>query len=130
MPATTFSTKVREHRKEIGFVLLLLLLSSALAIAFAFWPRSLAGVVSVSLHGQEVAAFRLDEDRTYELPTKDGIVVIAIKDGKAGIVSSPCPNQHCMKEGFKNEEGSSIVCVPEEVALYFLTDKEIAEVTL
>lgn len=130
MKAKGFWPSVTAHIKEIVFVGALLLVVSAIALASTFWPRSLAGLVSVRLHGNEVALLRLDSPRTYELQTAHGVMVIEIKDGKAGILSSPCPNQLCVKEGYKDQEGSSIVCVPEEVSLYFLGSGEVSEVSL
>ena len=130
MKAKGFWTRVKSHIKEIVFVGALLLTVSAVAIASTFWPRSLAGLVSVRLGGNEVVLLRLDNPRTYELQTAHGVMVIEVKDGKAGILSSPCPNQLCVKEGYKDQEGASIVCVPEEVSLYFLGSGEVSEVSL
>ena len=118
------------HWKEIAFVAVLFIAVSVIAIATTFYPRALAGAVKVSHHGQEVTVLRLDTPTTYELFASHGIVKIEVKDHKAAIVSSPCANKLCVKEGFKGEEGSSIVCVPEEVTLSFLGQGEVSEISL
>ncbi len=122
------SPKILSHIKEIIFVGVLILAVSATAIAATFWPRELAGTVRVSLHGEEVTVLKLNVDQKYNLNTEHGTLVVEVKDRKAAIISSPCPNQLCVKEGFKGDAGQSIVCVPEEVSLTFLGAKEISEV--
>ena len=124
------STSIKAHLKEIFFVGFLVIAISALAIAATFWPRQLAGAVRVSLHGNEVTVLRLDVPTRYELYTNHGVVEIEVKDNKAAIVSSPCANQLCVKEGFKSAAGEAIVCAPEEVVLTFLGEGEISEVIL
>lgn len=130
MEAKGFWHRLASHWKEIAFVASILVAVASIAIASSFWPKAMAGAVRISHHGQEVTTLRLDVATTYELLTEHGTVRIEVKDHKAAIVSSPCPNQHCVKEGFKGGEGSSIVCVPEEVALLFLGEGEISELSL
>ncbi len=130
MQPTGSSPRILSHIKEIVFVTVLVLAVSAIALVTTFWPKAVAGSVRVSLHGQEVTVLRLDVPTTYELYSAHGIVKIEVKDHKAAIVSSPCPNQHCVHEGFKGEEGSSIVCVPEEVCLTFLGNGEVSEIVV
>ena len=130
MQAKASSTKKRNPLGEALFVGTLFLLIASIAIAATFWPKSLAGVVQVRVCGQQVASLRLDQNKRYEYLTKHGAVTIEVKDGKAGVLSSPCPDQLCVKEGYKDKEGDVIACVPEEVVLSFLCDKAIEEIVV
>ena len=124
------STKKRFPLGEVLFVGTLFLVVASIAIAATFWPKSLAGVVQVNISGQQVATLRLDQNKRYEYLTKHGAMTIEVKDGKAGVVSSPCPDQLCVKEGYKDKEGEVIACVPEEVVLSFLSNKAIEEIVV
>ncbi|GAB6118775.1 MAG: Uncharacterized protein XD65_0961 [Caldanaerobacter subterraneus] len=56
------------------------------------------------------------EDVNYreEIPivTKYGTNVLLVKDGRVQVIDAECPDKICMKEGFIDKPGQSIVCLP------------------
>ena len=130
MQQAASSTKKRFPLGEVLFAGTLFLLVGAIAIVTAFWPKNIAGLVRVDVSGVEVATLRLDASGRYEYLTKHGVVVVEIQEGKAGVLSSPCPDQLCVKEGYKEKEGEVIACVPEEVVLSFLSSSPVEELSL
>ena len=64
-----------------------------------------------------VYRFSLTMPRDVTVQGKLGAVVIRITNGRAGIITSPCPNQICVHRGFIGLEGESSLCVPGSVIL-------------
>ena len=61
--------------------------------------------------------FDLGEDRTVEVPGPLGTTVVAVRDGAARVISSPCPQQICVRMGPARRAGEVIVCVPNGVVV-------------
>ena len=67
-------------------------------------------MLEVDADGREYA-YSLSENGLYDFEGPLGTTVIEIKDGKARIVSSPCPNGTCMKAGWS----STLCCLPNKI---------------
>lgn len=61
--------------------------------------------------GDALYSFPLDKDAIYSVEGEIGKTEIEIKDGRARIISSPCPNKTCISSGFQN----TLVCLPNKV---------------
>lgn len=55
--------------------------------------------------------FSLSKDGNYNVEGILGETVIEVKDGKARIISSPCPNKTCISSGYQ----STLICLPNKV---------------
>lgn len=55
--------------------------------------------------------FPLSKDGKYSVKGILGVTVIEVKDGKARIISSPCPNKTCISSGYQ----STLICLPNKV---------------
>lgn len=64
---------------------------------------------------KEIALKNLTKEETIFLSVHDGQMQIKITKDSAQIISSPCPNKQCVRQGAIFKEGESIVCVPEKV---------------
>ncbi len=75
-------------------------------------------VVVVSVDSVEVASFSLSEDITYEIEGYDGgHNTLVIKDGKAHLEDSSCPDHLCEHMGEIYKVGQSIICLPNRVVV-------------
>ena len=61
--------------------------------------------------GDRIYSFPLDKDGVFSVEGDLGPTEIEIKDGRARIISSPCPNKTCISSGFQ----STLVCLPNRV---------------
>ena len=59
-------------------------------------------------------SYDLFENRIIEIDEHN---TIEIKDSKAGIVFSDCPDKRCVKQGFSNT--MPIICMPNKLVLRF-----------
>lgn len=108
---------LRKYKKEIIFIAALVVSGVALLIGVLLFSKE-GGQVVVTVSGNEVASFSLDENRTYLIEGKDGGTnLLIIQDGKAHMESASCPDGLCINMGRIHAAGQSIICLPNEVVV-------------
>ena len=78
-------------------------------LSFALLPEG-GSTLFVEADGRDYA-FSLSEDGLHEVEGAIGTTVIEISDGRARILSSPCPNQTCVQTGWSD----TLCCLPNKV---------------
>ena len=69
----------------------------------------------ITVHAEDnVYEFSLREDGIQRVKGHFGETVIEIKGGRAHIISSPCKNKTCIRQGF----GKTLVCLPNKVMVH------------
>jgi hypothetical protein len=68
----------------------------------------------VTLDGKVIATLPLDRDADFTVQG-EYTNVIRIKDGKAFMLDTDCPNKICQKEGSIEKTGQSIICAPNKM---------------
>jgi hypothetical protein len=93
-----------------GIVLTLLL--GAAASFFWLGAGARGERVVVERDGRIIFTAPLSGDRTVSLPGPLGETVLSVHDGRACIVSSPCPLKVCLGMGEVSRAGEMLACVP------------------
>lgn len=114
---------------------LLVLLIVLLAAGLHFFLKSTAAdekLVFEIRHGDEiiqtVKRSALAATGEFAVNTADGTIHIEIDSGKgARITSSPCPDKLCIRQGYINKNGQTILCLPEKVMVTAIADKKDGE---
>jgi len=73
------------------------------------------GTATVHLPGGGSIALELSVDTTVTVQGHLGGVEVTVEAGKAGITSSPCPGQDCVRSGGIGSPGEVVVCIPSAV---------------
>ncbi|MEJ2200822.1 MAG: NusG domain II-containing protein [Desulfuromonadaceae bacterium] len=95
-------------------IVLVLLLASAAAFALiGHGPRGTR--VVVERQGQVIFSAPLGVDRTVTLNGPLGETQLRIRDGHAGIISSPCAHKVCIGMGQIAQQGELLACVPNDL---------------
>jgi len=95
----------------------LALFGAAAATFFLLGQRARGERVVVEQGGRVVFTAPLREDRTVVIPGPLGETVVAIRGGRACVVSASCPNKVCMGMGAAARQGELIACVPNALLL-------------
>lgn len=103
-----------------------LVVLTALALLLVLPGRVLSNgnVVEIRAADRLVGRYALDRDRTVEVQGPLGTTVVKIEQGRARIVSSPCPKGICTHMTDIGQEGGMIACVPNEIVVQVSGDRE------
>lgn len=102
--------KKREFLITVCIVLAAVLLWFVIRLAS---PHSAASI-RITVDGNEFGVFSLAKDRTIPIGDTN---VCEIRDGKAHMVSASCPDQICIHQGYIDENGGVITCLPNRVVI-------------
>lgn len=102
------------------FILNLIIIVVCIAVPIA---------ISVSSHNEEkTAVLSFDGNAEKEMSlSQNGVfythgVEVTVKDGKASVTDSDCPDGLCMKMKDAKNVGDSIICVPNKVSVRIIGD--------
>ena len=77
-------------------------------------PAALARIrVGDRLYGE----YPLARDRVVNVPGREGVSRIAIRDGAARFTASPCRRKICIRAGWLRAGGEAAACLPNGVSL-------------
>ncbi len=80
--------------------------------------EKLGNVAVLEIDGKVVKKFNLGADlNEYRVETKDGYNVLAFQDGKVRVIDADCPDKICVKFGWVQHVGQTIVCLPHKVII-------------
>lgn len=101
------------RKKEIIFITIILLLSTGW-LFLQQRQKVAAGQVIVQLEGEIFGTYTLEEQQWITIKDHN---LLEINEGKIRMKEAQCPDQICVKQGWINKEGDSIVCLPNKVII-------------
>lgn len=88
-----------------------------IAYLFSRVNNSRGEIVLIQVNGRDFLHLSVNQNRIIKVSGPLGISIIEIEDGKVRMLSSPCPDKLCIKEGYINKPGQLIVCVPNKIVI-------------
>jgi len=105
-------TKIFQETRPLDYLLFVLIFVGAIYI---MQDSMRASGDKITVHAEDnVYEFSLREDGIQRVKGHLGETVIEIKGGRAHIISSPCKNKTCIRQGF----GKTLVCLPNKVMVH------------
>jgi hypothetical protein len=101
-------------------VILLSLVAYAI-IHYSSLSHPAEGRVLIKAGGEVVQELLLSADtpaQRISIQGKTAPAIIEIEKGRVRVVEASCPDQICVKQGWIDTPGASIVCVPNELVIY------------
>jgi hypothetical protein len=101
------------NKKDIIIIL------GALFLAALLWfllRQDLAPTCRVSYNGEVVKTMPLNIDAEFTVAQAPDMR-FEIKDGKAAVTHSGCPDKTCVRTGFISRPGQAAVCLPNKIVL-------------
>ena len=109
---------------RILFVILLVALVVA-SMQF-FIPNTRSKSIIIRSDGTVVKKISLTKNKTEEfnIRSKEGSLTVEIKAGRVRVIESTCKDKLCVKEGWIEKVGESIVCLPNRISISIVGEKE------
>lgn len=103
-------------RRNLYLIAAILLTAAGLYAAGLLTNRRPAAYVTVSVDGEEIARFDLNETTDYLIPGyAGGSNRLIVRDGQAWIEEASCPDKLCVQQGRIHRAGEMIICLPNRV---------------
>ena len=103
-----------KYKKEIIMTVSFLLIA-IISLLIISVTRDDGSYIEVYVEDRLIAEYSLSDDGEYQL--LDGDVVLVVKNGKASIQYSDCPDKICKKTGEIHRTGERIVCLPNKLTV-------------
>lgn len=114
MDKASVKNLIYKHRIDIIVIASLLVLSLLVLLVVNLTRRD-GAYVEVSIDGRVVAGYPLEKDGVYTL--NGGTNILTVKDGKAYMSYSSCPDHVCENTGKVRYVGETIVCLPNKLSV-------------
>ena len=80
-----------------------------------------ASFARITVDGATFATVSLDRDQVIDV---GGTNTVTVKDSAIAVTWADCPDQYCVKRGFRSG-GASIICLPHRLEIRFLDQQDI-----
>ena len=102
-------------------ILLMLVVSALPLLYIALWTAAgAADYLQIQVGNSESLTEDLSRDRSLHIHGPLGDSIIAINQGRARFLSSPCRGQVCVQTGWLQTTGSIAACLPNRISLTLL----------
>lgn len=113
--------------KKVDVLIIALLFLIAIFLLLLTYTKREAVVLKVYVQNVEIIRKNISDLKDREKFEVKGVLGISVfeyvKDKGIHMISSPCPDKICIKQGFIKREGESIVCLPNKVVISLEADR-------
>ncbi len=101
----------------------ILLICALLLLALAFWGalrlmKKPGGEAVVTVDGRLAATIPLSTEATISIGTGQGFLnVVEVSGGRVRVADADCPDRLCVRQGWIDRDGESIVCLPHKLVV-------------
>lgn len=120
-----FFVHVKKTLTKADLVLIVFLILCTL-FSFSLWFRDGSGQrIIIIVDGHTIKEMSLDEEKEeIVMQGLKGPFIFEIKDGRARMKDSACPNKICVKMGWVRHAGQIVCCIPNRVVLKITGEKD------
>lgn len=98
-------------------LLVILIVSIVLSFIYIGGILEQGSGIMVEVDHKLVYASHLDQDDVFTVRGDLGELVLEVSQRRIRVVRSECPNQICVRTGWRSREGDMIVCVPNKTII-------------
>ncbi len=109
--------KIKTCKRELIAILILIFVVLSIFVCVRFFVGDKGKYVKVYVNNKLEKILKLNKDQKYLIETKNGYNLLIIKDRKARVLDSDCPNQICVNKGSISKNDESIICLPHHVVV-------------
>lgn len=105
-------------KKDIFLVIAILVISVGAVIGYRMFtkaPDKNAADVVITVYGEEIGRYPLNENQKVEIHADYGTSILEIKDGEAKMIHAGCPDQICVDHNAISQDYDKIICIPNQI---------------
>lgn len=109
-------------KKRDGIIIAIVLLLAGISwLLPKFFVSEGDTCLQITVDGDIYGTYSLLEDQTISIHDTN---VCIIQDGKVSMIEAECPDHLCIKQSKIDEDGGTIVCLPNRVVLEIINETE------
>lgn len=113
----------RKH--DLLLILILLLVSAALALGYHMAHRTPALRAEVTIDGELVQVLDLSKNQEVTIQgARGGTNHLTVQDGEIWCSQASCPDKVCVHQGKQSRDGEIIVCLPNLMIVQIIGEPE------
>lgn len=115
---------IRMKRNDIILAAIVLFLAAA-GLLYMNYAKVSGDMVIIKVDGEIYKKLPLNKDATVKIEgVRGGTNVLVIKDGHADMIDASCPDKLCVDQRDIQNDGETIVCLPNKVIVEIESSKE------
>lgn len=115
------------NKNDIKLIIIIVIFIMLL-ILFLYKPKTAASFANVYYKSELLMNIDLNINNIYEVNGDNGIVKIEVKDKKIRVIEETSNYNICSKQGYIENEGESIICLPNKIIIELPSDEIDVEV--
>jgi hypothetical protein len=80
--------------------------------------------VKINVNGKPYEKVSLNEEKEFRIETEHGYNIIKVHDNGVEMLDANCPDKICVRTGFIDKAGSTIVCLPHKIYVEIISNRE------
>lgn len=104
------------NKNDIKLIIIIFVFIILLSI-FLYKPKHSASLANVYYDSELILTIDLNKDNIYEVSGYNGIVKIEVKNKKIRVIEETSNYNICSKQGYIENEGDSIICLPNKIII-------------
>ncbi len=101
---------------------LILTVMAAAALSFFLLPKAIGATkgersVIIQSGSRPIQSFPINQDRVINMDGQDGFCVVEVEAGRVRVKKSDCPKKLCQSQGWIDDIGELIVCLPHQTVI-------------
>ncbi len=117
-------------KKQDFIVIAAVLAAAAILFAVLHFGIGKGAYVQIQVNNEIVDTLPLNEDTERLIETEYGTNKLVIQDGYAAVTDADCPDKICVRHRKISQNGESIICLPHQLVISIVNEKENDEIDI
>ena len=111
--------KNRINKRDVKFLIILFVAIIAVYFIYNGIIARPAGYIEITVNEKSLGIFSLSEEVKIPITDENGYVgnTLEITGGRVHMIEADCPDKSCVRQGFINKNGQTIICLPHRVVI-------------
>lgn len=115
------------NKNDIKLIIIILIFI-VISIILLYKPKEQASIANIYYKSELILSVDLNIDNIYEVNGENGIVKLEVSNKKIRVIEETSNYNICSKQGYIENEGETIICLPNKIIIELPNDEIDVEV--